>query len=593
MRSRSAKYFYGIFVFVIFIVNPLGCSTQDASKDGVGKRDAQKQVGDFGQVVMTVGDKDVPLSEFMYTLQSNYKHLTGAEDPESVMQGVFDSLTEKYLGYLVGVQRGLLDDRAMSEYLKMIPKQWIGYRLESIGHPELSPQIDGEDVKSHYPGVWEVLSIRQITANTYEDARRVRGRLMSGEDFSDLAREVSIDPARVNGGLLGNPIVRGVSSHYTGEELEKITSYKQGEITNPIQTGMGWVLFRIEDRQPLEPEKIQYLKEKIYLQVKGDLENEWRKEVLRKHELKVDESVLEELVSKGRDGVDYSQTAATLGTLPITLGEMISFSVWQESSPATVKDWKDQLDNMKKNLSFNIEGVAVGFDRQQDVVEAIQSLMVKSVRERMVADLRVESSNIPEKELWDNYQQEALVLTGPDGAGWYRLGQLEYPDTESALKAIKKLEGSLPWESLVEEMHSNGSDSGVVDTGMGMATVLVTDMKWDIYTVIKDLPVGSWSEAVQEKGKGVSIYYVEDRFPGPMKPFVEVKDGMRSEMTEERFQKDYRAAILAMRKDIVVTVVSREETLKAVGDHIEKSGNNLGSAPPGMSPHGGGSPSYH
>jgi peptidyl-prolyl cis-trans isomerase SurA len=69
-----------------------------------------------------------------------------------------------------------------------------------------------------------------------------RARALKGEDFAKLAGEVSDSPSKANGGLIG-PFNRADMSPQLQEVVDKM---KQGDITNPIRTGKGYQIFKLE-----------------------------------------------------------------------------------------------------------------------------------------------------------------------------------------------------------------------------------------------------------------------------------------------------------------------------------------------------------
>jgi foldase protein PrsA len=80
-----------------------------------------------------------------------------------------------------------------------------------------------------------------------EQAIRVRERILAGEVFADVAKEVSLDPAaQQNGGDMG--IVR---KGMLRPEIEAaLFSLKVGEVSSPIRSGMGYHILLVEEKVP-------------------------------------------------------------------------------------------------------------------------------------------------------------------------------------------------------------------------------------------------------------------------------------------------------------------------------------------------------
>ncbi|MCC7023072.1 MAG: peptidylprolyl isomerase [Thermomicrobiales bacterium] len=89
-----------------------------------------------------------------------------------------------------------------------------------------------------------------ILAPTQEAAEAARQRILAGDDFATVAREVSTDSATAgNGGELG---------WFTHEEMapafaDAAFSLAPGEISEPVQTQYGWHLIEVEEKDPDRP----------------------------------------------------------------------------------------------------------------------------------------------------------------------------------------------------------------------------------------------------------------------------------------------------------------------------------------------------
>ena len=92
----------------------------------------------------------------------------------------------------------------------------------------------------------EQVRARHILVETEEEANEVMDRLEAGEDFADLAAELSLDTASaVDGGDLGfTPRGRFVDAFD-----EAVFSVPVGEISDPVQTQFGWHIFEVMERE--------------------------------------------------------------------------------------------------------------------------------------------------------------------------------------------------------------------------------------------------------------------------------------------------------------------------------------------------------
>jgi parvulin-like peptidyl-prolyl isomerase len=97
------------------------------------------------------------------------------------------------------------------------------------------------------PDTTEQVRMRQILVGTEDDARSVLERLDAGEDFGDLARELSLDSATKDQG--------GERDWVARDELDlsyavKVFDLEVGIPSQPIPGTGGYFIFEVEEKQP-------------------------------------------------------------------------------------------------------------------------------------------------------------------------------------------------------------------------------------------------------------------------------------------------------------------------------------------------------
>jgi peptidyl-prolyl cis-trans isomerase C len=120
---------------------------------------------------------------------------------------------------------------------------------------------------------------RHILLETEDEAKAVIARLDEGEDFADLAKEVSTGPSGAQGGDLG---------YFTADQMvpefsNAVSGLQIGEYTAaPTQTQFGWHVIKLEDRrdaaQPTFEEMAPQLRQVLAREVATDLFQELRDE---------------------------------------------------------------------------------------------------------------------------------------------------------------------------------------------------------------------------------------------------------------------------------------------------------------------------
>ncbi|WP_339318145.1 peptidylprolyl isomerase [Paenibacillus sp. FSL R10-2734] len=131
----------------------------------------------------------------------------------------------------------------------------------------------------------KVLELSMIKVSSYDEGEQVMDRLEQGEDFADLAREVSIDEeSRQQGGSLGK--VEEDDPFWPEELLKTAANLDAGDIAGPIQAEDDFAIIRLESiHSPAIPEQKEIralIRQELALeqapplqQVEGDLRTKY------------------------------------------------------------------------------------------------------------------------------------------------------------------------------------------------------------------------------------------------------------------------------------------------------------------------------
>lgn len=128
-----------------------------------------------------------------------------------------------------------------------------------------SVTVSDEDVKKYYDENQEQfvkeesVEASHILVEKEETAREVLGKLNSGEDFAELAKEYSIDGSAQSGGSLG---------YFTKGKMvkpfeETAFSMKIGEISEPVKTEYGYHIIKVTDKEEESMFSFADIKEQI------------------------------------------------------------------------------------------------------------------------------------------------------------------------------------------------------------------------------------------------------------------------------------------------------------------------------------------
>jgi parvulin-like peptidyl-prolyl isomerase len=93
--------------------------------------------------------------------------------------------------------------------------------------------------------------------------KTVADRAAKGEDFAEIVMDVSESASKKTGGLISDVNVGDLSPQFR-TEIEKV---KQGDLTAPIRTDSGYVVFKLDKKSAAEVQPYDAVREQIYQKV--------------------------------------------------------------------------------------------------------------------------------------------------------------------------------------------------------------------------------------------------------------------------------------------------------------------------------------
>ena len=113
-----------------------------------------------------------------------------------------------------------------------------------------------------------------IDEEVKEKILAVRERARKGEDYAKLVGELSEAGSKANGGLIPNIVVTDLSPALN----ELLGKLKPGDISEPLRTSTGYVLFKLESRSEATPEPFAKVRDAITAKIyESRMEGEQRK----------------------------------------------------------------------------------------------------------------------------------------------------------------------------------------------------------------------------------------------------------------------------------------------------------------------------
>lgn len=217
------------------------------------------------QAVAKVGDTAVYASEVKREAVAQGRIGPGEPLDQSspLFRRILDEVVDQRLLAREAVRRGLDDDPAVQRRLAAARERVLA---DTLVENVVAGSTNEAAIRRLYEETQrlqqrsEEIRARQIVLATEAEARTVLGQLAAGAPFDQLAMERSTDATtRFNGGDLGYFTLDIMPEPYAAA-LGGVTP---GRIAGPFQTSEGWVLLRVEDRRPEQPNTLEEVRPQL------------------------------------------------------------------------------------------------------------------------------------------------------------------------------------------------------------------------------------------------------------------------------------------------------------------------------------------
>ncbi len=268
---------------------------------------------DVKEVVMTIDNKPIYKDEFEYY----YKKNNAGSNYEKIS---ISDYAELFVNFKLKVAEAY---NLKMDTAKSFHDELLGYR-DYLIKPYLTDNAKKEQfVKEEYSHLLEDVNVSHIlftlesdaspkdTLEAYKKAVAAKKRILNGEKFEKVAKEVSEDPsARENSGKLG--YITGMMVVYPFEKAAYATPV--GEITGPIRTRFGYHIIKVNEKRKSPGEVlVAHIMKRVPTDATDSTKKEIKKGVFDMYKELVNGANFEEMAKANSD--DHG-TAQKGGELP-------------------------------------------------------------------------------------------------------------------------------------------------------------------------------------------------------------------------------------------------------------------------------------
>ncbi len=228
----------------------------------------QKPLTEEGKVLARVNDQVLTLEE----LNQQFEKMTTPRRTRGFRQGIREGMVEHWIENELLLQeaerRGIHESPDLLEKLEEVKERMITQTLiqQEMNKTEVSDEEVAEYFERHRNrfSIPEMVRIKHILVKTEEEAKEIRERLNTGEEFEKLAREKSTDTRTKNrGGDLGFIDRRRYERTFGGSFINAAFALEKGELSEPIRSRLGYHLIKLQEKREAREQTLDQVRERI------------------------------------------------------------------------------------------------------------------------------------------------------------------------------------------------------------------------------------------------------------------------------------------------------------------------------------------
>lgn len=203
---------------------------------------------DSSDVVATVNGRPVTNTEVQTALTEfgpAFGNMSDEQKREAVIGLLIDVKLLANAAREAGLDKTEDYDRAMAFLSeKYLMETYLAQEAEKAITDEAIQRVYDETIKNSKPET--EIRARHILVESEDEAKTVRARLDAGEDFAELAKELSKDPGS---GARGGDLGYFSEGQMVPVFQETADATAVGEVSAPFQSDFGWHVLKVEDKR--------------------------------------------------------------------------------------------------------------------------------------------------------------------------------------------------------------------------------------------------------------------------------------------------------------------------------------------------------
>ena len=274
---------------------------------------------DDGKSIATVDGEKITVQEFNAELDKIPMNMKMLVATQSGKKDFLNRLIVKKLLLKQAKKENVDKDKAFQDRLADIKEQLT---IEQLLKKKVSAELNfsDTDLEKYYEAHKEEfkrgqeIQTRQIVVKSEPEAKELEARISKGEDFADLARKFSIDPAaKTTGGDIGYHPRGTLIPEY---EAAAFALTKVGQVSQPVKTQLGYHIIKLEGTRtgtyvPF-PEVKEFIRQKLTQEKQSEALQKYIESLKKNASIIINDDMLKE-ETKGEAPAKAPETLAPEG----------------------------------------------------------------------------------------------------------------------------------------------------------------------------------------------------------------------------------------------------------------------------------------
>ncbi len=506
-----------------------------------------------------VNGEEITVEDFSEYLRGVHLHrmMRGAEKggalSREMIKRALQDLIDQYLMAQEASRLGLDESEDYLREFERVKGRLAKWRMwqeeyERIGEPS------DEELWEFYRKRVEGVRVRQIFTRDRKRAEEAYRRIKEGEDFSQVARELSEGPFAQWGGRTGT--VRRGEMDARWEQV--VFSMTPGEISGIIEAGDGFYIVKLEGIRKAEKEKFEREREGIRRRFLKEKRREIRRRLLERLRREADIQVKEDLLRELSLRSPPDQVLARVNGEPVYVGEVLPVLKSKLFGyEARRRRWRIEYDEGKVREEALREVIddhllvqeALGrgyFERDPQLRHMLHRYEVGILADYFRRKLIAPQVRLKEGEVKEHYRKNIDKYLSP---ARFRLSVIRVASREEAEGLREELLAGADFSYLARERSLDRSGK----RGGSLGWVSERELTQRVRDLIRKLKPGEISPVVQD-GSRYAIFKLEEVKEGAPIPFEKVKEEVKRDLWRKKFSQllsEYLGKLREMAKIVV------------------------------------------